>query len=56
MEGWWLFMKTIGSCKEPWMCPLMGPNIIHGPTDQKMVSQYPSRFWMLIYFYDYRWL
>ena len=23
---------------------LMGPNMIHGPTDQKTVSQHPDRF------------
>ena len=30
--------------------PLMGPNTIHGPTDQKTVSQHPDRFWMLTCF------
>ena len=29
----------------PWTRPLMGPNTIHGPTDQKTVSQHPGRFW-----------
>ena len=28
----------------PWTHSLMGPNTIHGPTDQKTVSQHPGRF------------
>ena len=34
--------------------PLMGPNMIHGPTDQKTVSQHPGRFWTLTCFDDSR--
>ena len=36
----------------PWMRPLMGPNTIQGPTDQKTVSQHANRFWMLTCFDD----
>ena len=36
----------------PWTHPLMGPNTIHGPTDQKTVSQHSGRFWMLTCFDD----
>ena len=38
----------------PWMRPLMGPNTIHGPTDQTTVSQHPGRFWTLTCFDDSR--
>ena len=38
----------------PLDAPLMGPNTIHGPTDQKTVSQHPDRFWMLTCFDDSR--
>ena len=36
-----------------WTRPLMGPNMIHDPTDQKTVSQYPDRFWTLTCDNDY---
>ena len=36
----------------PWTQPLMGPNTIHGPTDQKTVSQHPGRLWILTCFDD----
>ena len=38
----------------PWTRPLMGPNTIHGPTDQKTVSQHPDRFWTLTCDHDSR--
>jgi hypothetical protein len=38
----------------PWTRPLMGPNTIHSPTDQKTVSQHPGRFWTLTCFDDSR--
>ena len=40
----------------PWTRPLMGPNTIHSPTDQKTVSQHPDRFWTLTCDHDSRWL
>ena len=43
-----------GHYNPPWMHPLMGSKTIHGPTDQKTVSQHPYRFWMLTYFDDSR--
>ena len=36
----------------PGRAPLMGPNTIHGPTDQIKVSQHPDRFWTLTCFDD----
>jgi hypothetical protein len=37
----------------PWTCSLMGSKTIHGPMDQKTVSQHPDRLWTLTCFDDF---
>jgi hypothetical protein len=41
---------------QPWTRTLMDSKTIHGPTNQKMVSHHPDKFWRLTCFDDSHWL